>query len=268
MKAFRFGGVLDEDPPGVAVAWEHGCRGLVQDRSEIVAYFDAETELPLEGIWEPVDEIDYLERYFAGLEPVSAGTLVVAPTHVPVSLTAGQKPLWLDPGMAFGTGHHETTRLILVALGRLEPRGMRVLDVGSGSGILAIAADLLGAATALGLDNDPATISVARANAELNRSRAEFRFGTLDDIPAAAIDATADAAASAGWDVLVANLFAELHAELLPAYVRVTGPGATVLLSGIAEDKLDLVLGAIPPNLTMTRQEEDGAWYLLELTRE
>lgn len=254
MKALRFAGVLEEDPPEVALAWEHGCRGLVQEGSEIVAYFDAQIELPIEGRWERVDEVDYLERYFSELRPVDVGPLVIAPTHAPVTLTAGQKPLWLDPGMAFGTGHHETTRLVLLALGRLGATGKRVLDVGSGSGILAIAADLLGADGAQGIDNDLATISVAQANAVLNRSRAEFRFATLAEV-------------STTWDVLVANLFAELHAQLLADYVRVTKPGASVLLSGIAEDKLDVVLAAVPEALTLTEQRADGPWYLLELQR-
>lgn len=266
MKAFRFVGHLDDDPPQVTVAWEHGCQGVVQDGSEIVAYFDAEVALPVEGTWESVDEVDYLAEYFAGLAPVAAGPLVVAPTHAPVTLAAGQKPLWLDPGMAFGTGHHETTKLILLGLGRRRMTGLRVLDVGSGSGILAIAADLLGAAVALGIDNDPATIDVARANAELNRSRAEFRLGTLDDV---SDGATADSGRERGasWDVLVANLFAELHAQLMRDYVRVTEPGATLLLSGIVEDKLEEVLAAIPPELELTHRESDGPWHLLELSR-
>lgn len=255
MKAFRFAGALDRDPPEAAVLWEHGARGMAQEGPDIVAYFDARIDLPVEGAWEDVDEVDYLAAYFAGLHAVDTGPLVIAPTHLEVTLTAGQKPLWLDPGMAFGTGHHETTALVLRALGRLDPTGLRVLDVGSGSGILAIAADLLGAGSATGIDNDPATVPVAEANARLNRSRAQFRLATLDR------------GLAGTWDVVVANLFAELHVELMPEYLRVTAPGSALLASGIADDKIELVLAAIPDALRLVRRASDGPWHLLELER-
>lgn len=255
MKAFRFQGSLDADPPEAAALWEHGARGLIQDGADVVAYFDAQIDLPIQGSWEGVDEVDYLAAYFEGLHAVDTGPLVIAPTHLQVALTAGQKPLWLDPGMAFGTGHHETTAMVLRALGRLDPSGKRVLDVGSGSGILAIAADLLGAHSATGIDNDPATVPVAEANARLNRSRAEFRVTTLDR----------DLAGT--WDVVLANLFAELHVALMSEYVRVTEPGAALLLSGIADDKIEQVLAALPQALRIEDRASDGPWHLVELER-
>ena len=262
MKAFRIGGDLDTDAETAALLWDHGCRGLMQEGADIVAYFDREVDLPVDGAWEPVDEVDWLEAYFAGLQSVDVGPLVVAPTHAEVSLRAGQKPLWLDPGMAFGTGHHETTRLILRSLGAADLRGRAVLDVGAGSGILAIAADLLGAADALGVDNDPETIPVARANAELNRSRARFVQATLADAPG---PRRLDGGKGDRWDAIVANLFAELHARLMDGYADHLADDGVLWLSGIADDKLDVVLAAIPPTLSLTSQTSDGPWWCLEL---
>lgn len=256
MKAFRFTGDLEADPPGAAELWAAGCRGMRQEGEEIVAWFDEERSLPVGGRWEDADDTDWVASYFAGLEPVRLATLVVAPTHAEVALTAGQKPLWLDPGMAFGTGHHETTRMALARLERAELAGARVLDVGAGSGILAIAADLLGAASALGVDVDPATVPVARENARLNRSRARFELGSVDP-----------ARADRRCGVLVANLFAELHAELASAYAAVLEPGGVAFLTGILDDRADLVVAALPASLRLLATDADGPWRLLALQR-
>ena len=158
----------------------------------------------------------------------------MAPTHREVVLEAGQTVVWLDPGMAFGTGHHETTRLALEALAGLDLAGRRVLDVGAGSGLLAIAADRLGAADAWGLDVDPETVAIARANARANRSRARFVAGGFG---AVRVDPPVD--------VLVANLYAELHAAFLPGYAAVTAPGADLLLTGILDPRDALVRTAL-----------------------
>ena len=179
MIAFRTDGRLDHFDPISDLLWDHGCVGILEDRTDLVAYFPSKRPLPLDGRWEQPDDTDYLAAYFASLKPIRLDGLVIAPTHRKVRLTVGEKVLWLDPGMAFGSGHHETTQLALGALAALDLRGRRVLDVGSGSGILAIAADLMGAAQAEGLDIDAATIAVAEANAEMNRSRATFRAGEL-----------------------------------------------------------------------------------------
>ncbi|MEX2502020.1 MAG: 50S ribosomal protein L11 methyltransferase, partial [Trueperaceae bacterium] len=160
MKTFRFQADLEADPPEAAALWEFGCRGMQQQGGTVVAWFDHTVPLDLDGVWGDADDTDWLQRYLHELEPVPIGSLVVAPTHRAVTLTAGRRALWLDPGMAFGTGHHETTRMALAWLERTPLRGATVLDVGAGSGILAIAADLLGAERALGVDVDAATVPV------------------------------------------------------------------------------------------------------------
>ncbi len=253
MKAFRFVADLDRDPPEVAELWALGCRGLQQDGAEVLAWFDEERPLPLSGAWEEEDGTDWVAAYLRDLQPVQLRTLVIAPSHAEVTLRVGQRPLWLDPGMAFGTGHHETTRMALVALERLDPWDRRVLDVGAGSGILAIAADLLGAREALGVDVDEATLPVARDNARLNRSRARFRTGSVEA-----------AGETGAWEVLVANLYAELHARLAPAYHAALAPAGRVILTGILAERERLVEEALADGWEIVGRDRDGPWRLLE----
>lgn len=253
--AFRFRGSLDDEGADTDALFERGCRGVQQDGEWLLAFFPERVELPLQGSWEEVEEVDHLGRYLEGLEPVPVGRLVVAPSHREVTLRAGGRVLWLDPGMAFGTGHHETTRMALAALERRDLTGRRVLDVGAGSGILAIAADLLGAAEAVGVDVDPDTVPVARENARLNLSRARFELGSVADAPGGPAD------------VLVANLYAELHARLADAYRAALRPGAELLLTGILRDRAELVRAALGGGFEPLGEETDGEWVLLAYRR-
>lgn len=260
-----------------AIMWEHGCTGIMEEQGELVAWFPERVDLPLEGVWEEAPEDDWLEKYYREVGPVRAGSLVVAPTHGNVELEPGCRPLWLDPGMAFGSGHHETTSTLLRCLDGLDLTGRHVLDVGAGSGILAIAADLLGAASATGLDNDRATVAVAEANARLNRSRARFSWATLGEYEGAdpfAIDPLTGAPVSdwalseaprfrapRRYDIVVANLFADLHRQLLPAYAAHLVPGGLLLLSGILGEQAERVEQALAagPFTEITRLP-DGDW--------
>ena len=249
---FRFKGSLEVDDGRTDLLWQLGCLGLHQDHDEVVAYFPDELELPFEGQWRRLPEVDYLESYRRDLKPVRLERLVIAPSHRRVLVRAGQRPLWLDPGQAFGTGHHETTRLALRALEALDLRGRRVLDVGSGSGILAIAADLLGAAVAFGVDTDPVAVEVARDNAAANLSRASFAVGTLPLDPP-----------RAPFDVIVANLYAELHTELVAAYAQQLAAGGSLLLTGILGDLEATVVGALGRNFGRLDSLREGEWTLV-----
>jgi len=250
VKAWRLVGAaaapLAEEGPAAADLWAAGATAVWVDGADLVGYYADDAPAPAEaGRWERVDDHDHVAAYLAGLDAVDAGAVVVAPTHRDARLRAGQTVVWLDPGMAFGTGHHETTRLALEGLGRLSLAGRRVLDVGAGSGLLAIAADKLGAADAWGLDVDPDTLPVARANARRNPSRARVVLG--------------------GVGVLVANLYAELHAAFLPGYLEVVVPGADLLLTGILDPRDGLVRSALPAGLAVVDERRDGDWWLLHL---
>lgn len=233
--------------------WEYGPSGVLEDGDTVVAFFDAPVDLPFTGAWEDADTRDWVADYYRTLQPLSVGQLVVAPTHHTVTLSAGQRPLWLDPGMAFGSGHHETTHMALAALEELELRNKRVLDVGAGSGILAVAADLLGAADAEGLDIDPETVPVARANAALNRSRARFSVGVLDPRTAPA-------------DVVVANLYAELHAELAPLYRAALKPGGVLLTTGVLAERGAVARDALSATFGPLETRAAGEWLLFKVT--
>ncbi len=246
--AFRMAGSAED--PALGRLWEAGCTGVLEDGPDLVAYFDTPVELPFVGSWEPADTKDWVAEYHRTLTPLTLGRLVVAPTHRRVTLAAGQRALWLDPGMAFGSGHHETTSLALAALEQTDLRGKRVLDVGAGSGILAIAADLLGAADAEGVDIDSETLEVAEENAALNLSRARFSVGTL----------TLETAPA---DVVVANLFAELHAELAGAYRRVLKPGGLLLATGILAERGGVAYDALTPRFGALQTEQKGEWLLM-----
>ncbi len=261
MRAFRFPGPLVDESPALARLWDEGCLGLVEDGSDVLAYFANELESSrlagLSGRWEDVAEVDHVAAYFAGLGPVRGGSVVIAPTHTRPTLEAYQQVVWLDPSSAFGTGHHETTRMAVEALDAVGVWGRSVVDVGSGSGILAIAADRLGAWLAVGVDIDEATLGVARQNAEHNRSRARFYHGSLDrpEVPLRV-------------DVVVANLYAELHVMLLPSYLERVTDGGDLLLTGILNDRAELVREAIPTGLSEVRCVLDGEWSLLHLRKD
>ena len=237
----------------------------MEERSDsVVGYFDAPVghderlppDLAAVATWEAVDDTDWVAAYLSEVGPVDVGRLVIAPTHATVTLRSPQRPIWIDPGLAFGSGHHETTRLALVALDDGDLSDARVLDVGSGSGILAIAADLLGAAAAHGIDTDAATLPVARENAARNGSRAAFAHRELP----------ADAGPWAGWaDVVVANIYAEVHATLAAAYRSALRPGGRALLTGIVDGKQGTVAAALAAaGFDATTWRRDGVWWLVE----
>ncbi|MDF1522944.1 MAG: 50S ribosomal protein L11 methyltransferase, partial [Trueperaceae bacterium] len=133
MKAYRLPGAAREperlEGAEGAVLWDAGATSIAVDGDDVVAYFEAPAtgHLPADGAWEDIDEVDHVAAYHAGLQAVAVGPLVVAPTHREVTLQPGQTVVWLDPGMAFGTGHHETTRLALAALARLD---LAIVEIG------------------------------------------------------------------------------------------------------------------------------------------
>lgn len=284
MNVYRVTGV-DGESVEAAQLWSFGCLGLVEERSadgvpSVLAYFAEPIDLPFSGIWETQPEVDHVAIYQAGLDPVRVGHLVVAPSHATVAATDGDQLIWLDPGSAFGTGHHETTAMALAALATTRDglAGKTVLDVGAGTGLLAIAADLLGAEASYGVDVDPVTVPVARANAARNRSRARFALGSIaatgtgvqNVTEAGVIVAPVDRPVTglpSKVDVIVANLYAELHAALFTAYVALLTPGGAAYLTGILESRRDVVIGSVPAGMRLRAERQDGEWLLLEFER-
>ncbi len=158
--------------------------------------------------------------------------------------------LVLDPGLAFGTGSHPTTRLCLQWLERTIRSGERVLDYGCGSGILAIAALHLGAREALGVDVDPLALVAARANAVRNRVDARFvNTETAPDFQA---------------DLVAANILANPLILLAPLLAGYLSKGGRIALSGILEAQAEEVMAAYAPWFAMRVGDNDRGWALLE----
>jgi ribosomal protein L11 methyltransferase len=209
-----------------------------------------------------VHEEDWAEAWKAYFPVLRVGQrLVIRPTWRRHRREPDDVVLALDPGMAFGTGLHPTTRLCLAALesladaGRVE--GARVLDVGCGSGILAIAAVKLGAADALGVDTDPIAIESTLANARRNRlvRRIGARVGSLPS-------------GERPYDVVLANLIAGVLIPLSGALRDELRPGGTLLASGVFIDREADVRAAFEAaGLVVTERTDEGEWVALAAVR-
>ena len=190
----------------------------------------------------------------------SGGRIVVRPSWEPYRARPGELVIELDPGEAFGTGQHETTRLCLGALERHVRRGARVLDVGAGSGILAIAAARLGAARVLGVDIDAGTPAVARANAIRNgvAARARFAAGSLGDAW------PWRERAERSFDLVVANISSPVIVDLLPQIVAALRPGGLFLGSGFIDaNEADVSAAVAAAGLRVLRVDAGGEWRCL-----
>jgi ribosomal protein L11 methyltransferase len=209
-----------------------------------------------------VSDTDWADAWKA-LFPVQrvGRRLVIRPTWRRHRVAPGDVVLALDPGMAFGTGLHPTTRLCLAALegladdGRLT--GAHVLDVGCGSGILAIAAVRLGAVAAIGVDTDPIAVEATRANARRNGlgRRIEAREGSLPSH-------------APPFDVVVANLVAGVLVPLATPLRDELRPGGTLLASGIFVDRETDVSAAFEAaGLALTGRSAEGDWVALAARR-
>ncbi len=213
----------------------------------------------VELVARPLYERDWQASWREFFGVVRTGSPVtVVPTWVEHVPAPGEVVIRLDPGQAFGTGHHETTRLCLAALAAAVRPGYRVLDVGTGSGILAIAAAKLGARAVDACDIDPVAVDVARANAAANGVSGAVRVA-LGSI-AEAVDGT--------YDVAVANINTEADIALAPALAAALVPGGVAIVSGFLAADTTAVRAALQrAGLTPTAMRHEGEWGLLEASR-
>ena len=235
-------------------------------RAEVVAFFAsrqaAQAAATAQGLAGPVTEVadrDWSETWKDGLDAFAVGRVFVRPSWIEAAIPPGAVEVVLDPGMAFGTGTHPTTALCLAALDRLlqaEP-GAHVLDVGTGSGLLAIAAAKLGAARVAATENDPAALRVAQENALRNQARLETYLAPPEAVPGS-------------FGVVVANILANTLLALARGLAGRVAPGGTVLLSGLVAGQEYEVRDAYRALGLAPRPDLDGAegeWRLVALTR-
>ncbi len=195
---------------------------------------------------------DEWKRFF---KPIHVGRLWVRPSWEPVEPAAGEVVLTLDPGRAFGSGLHETTQLVLRAVEGGLRGGEVILDVGCGSGILGIAALLLGASRVKAIDVDPAAIEVTLENAQVN---------AVDDRLEASTDPVDAVRARYPW--VLANIEARVLVPMAEALAATVAPGGTLVLSGILVGQEDEVLAAYP-GFERVEMPVAGEWVSLVLRR-
>ncbi|MDP6350786.1 MAG: 50S ribosomal protein L11 methyltransferase [Alphaproteobacteria bacterium] len=212
----------------------------------------------------PVPELDWVREGLKGLDAVRAGRITVKGSHLPVIRVPGRIVVEIDAGPAFGTGHHATTLGCLLALDRLARarRFRRVLDLGCGAGVLALAAAKLWRARVLAVDIDPIAVATTAANTRRNRLSGAVRARVSNGYRAQAIRA------GAPFDLIVANLLSEPLANMAPALARHLAPDGTAILSGILARQEPRVLGAHRgQGLALIRRLRIDGWHTLVLGR-
>ena len=225
--------LLEPGPQETPLWQEAVVTGLFEediDTREVVAHLQA-ARFPVlqeEQVADRVWEREWLSRF----KPTRFGRrLWVCPTELEAPPEA-ETVMYLDPGLAFGTGTHPTTRLCLEWLDAHIQPGMRVIDYGCGSGILGIAALLLGAVEVVAVDNDPQALTATQANALSNHVADRLRTFLPGDAPRLSAD------------LVIANILAQPLIELAPLLQQLAGEGGRLVLSGIMQSQIDWVIKA------------------------
>ncbi len=208
----------------------------------------------LEIVTEEVDEDDWANAWKAYFKPVKlSDTIVVKPTWEEYAPDRDEIVIEIDPGMAFGTGTHETTRMCVKLLEEYMEPGARVIDVGTGSGILSAAAIALGAGEVYALDFDEVAVEAAAKNIEFNGGGERARVMKSDLLSALDADVKAD--------IVVANIIADIIIRLAPEVVNHVARNATFICSGIIDSRLEDVEASLKQNgFRPVKILEDGEW--------
>jgi ribosomal protein L11 methyltransferase len=242
---------IDDSNPGVSRVFFHD--SAERDRAANAL----QPQFPTVGV-RTIDmpDEDWAARSQAALRAIQVGKLVVAPPwDLPADVNVRAATIVIEPSMGFGTGHHATTRLCLAALQQIDLRGRSVIDVGTGSGALAIAARRLGAAAVLAIDEDPDAIAAAEANVALNEeSRIALEVTDLRSSPIGQ------------FDVVVANLTGGLLIASVDRLQSFAAPDGHLVLSGFMVHEEREVLAAFGTSALETRAHEDE-WICVVLRR-
>jgi ribosomal protein L11 methyltransferase len=242
---------LEEHPSGVRIFF------ATAEARDDAASVIANVEGSRCGRVEISDE-DWAERSQQNLPPVTVGRLTIYPDRQSSIVNRQSSiPLVVPPSMAFGTGHHATTRLCLAALQTIDLTGTFVIDVGTGSGVLALAAAALGAARALGIDNDADAVAAAGENLIRNPNvrGVELRHEDLRQL------AAADA------DVVVANLTGALIASAAVSLLAPLRPGGNLIISGVLAEEFASVARALGDAVDKSWMADEDGWIGARLVK-
>ncbi|MGB3095483.1 MAG: 50S ribosomal protein L11 methyltransferase [Candidatus Deferrimicrobiaceae bacterium] len=209
-----------------------------------------------------ITDFGWAEKWKENFKPSRIGKrITVKPSWEPYSPSPEEVVVTIDPGQAFGTGTHETTQMCLQFLEEAfdgTPTPLRVLDVGTGTGILGIAAALLGAPLTLGIDVDPTGVEVAGENARVNGVEDRFHAATT---PLSCVEGR--------YDLILANVLAEILSDLKQEIADRLEPGGKLILSGIISEKGDWVAKEYEAaGFRLAGRKEEGQWTALLLRRE
>ena len=245
---------LVEDPRPYArgtVRWRVYMEPPDDEDETVEAYREILGEVASVEGWS-LDDLSFMTAWKAFF--ASDRVVVYPPWDVP-ALDPGVVGVEIEPGMAFGTGTHETTRLCIRALDRLVTPGATVLDVGCGSGVLAIAAAKLGAGAVDAIDNDPDAVRIANENFAINGVAVTASTEPLESL-------------SGARDIVVANILPHVLIALRAPLLRLTAGSGSLVLSGIIDEHRQSVVDAFDTDGDeVVRQERDGEWWALEVRR-
>lgn len=226
---------------------------------EVKAYLNERLDaagLSAEITTEGMKEEDWAEVWKKYYHPIPLGRVTVVPAWEEYTPKAGEAVIRMDPGMAFGTGTHETTRLVMEMMQEELTGGERVLDVGTGSGILALCASKLGAKECFACDVDPVAVRVAEENVKKDGAT-NIRLGVSDLLRD--VDMT-----GGKYDFVVANIVSDIILRLLPDLSRVMTAGGKVILSGIIGERVEEIRAALGKyHFRLASEKCERDWYAL-----
>jgi ribosomal protein L11 methyltransferase len=246
----RTGQSVEERDDGTLVAFapdEHAAEVLIDELARAASS-------PVETHTHPIEAADWSTRWREGLGARRLGQLTIVPSWLPEASDPGPLTIVLDPETAFGSGEHGSTRAALTLLGRLLRPRDRVLDLGSGSGILTIAAIKLGAASAVGIELDSEANEVAARNAAQNgvSDRVEFMEG----------DAAALAPLVGPVELLLSNILRSVNTALLPVIATALRPGGIGIFSGMEQPEAEEFRRSLSTHgFNVVQETLDAGWW-------
>ena len=252
--------ILNADKTVASVSVYLAGKGHADTVAELRARF-AELQIEVSIEINGVNEEDWANSWKEYYKPLKIGNkIVIVPAWEKYSAAEGELVVKMDPGMAFGTGNHETTRLVIELLEKYVKGGERVLDVGTGSGILAICAARLGAGLCRAYDIDPVAVKVAREN---------IKDSGLQNITCDVSDLLRGVdKKDGGYDIVCANIVADIIIRMMPDIAAYMNEGAVILASGIIVERAEDVISAFEAHgFYIAEKSIDNGWCALAVKK-